>query len=636
VSPLSSSQAFVRFGDFEADLRSGELRKRGIRVKLQVQPFQVLQILLERAGEMVTREEIQNRIWPSDTFVDFDQGLNNAVKKLREGLGDNAEKPRFIETLSKRGYRFIGTVQNGAAVAAPHEAPLVVTQAETTAQEPHPRGSLWGLALGAAVVAALVLALGLNTGGMRDRLFGKTTAPRIQSLAVLPLQNLSNDPAQEYFSDGMTDALITDLAQIGSLKVISRTSSMQYKQTKKSLPEIARELNVDGIIEGTVQRSGDQVRITAQLIHAASDRHLWANSYERGLGDVFALERDVARDIAREVHAKVVPPQQATTAQPRPVDPNVLEAYMQGNYYLNRRGRGGGDEERKKARAYFQRAIDLDPGFAVAYIGLAQAHDLLSQAESEDLVIARRAAEKAVELDPSSAAARVQIAQAKWQAWDWAGTEDDSRRAIALNPNNAQAHDYLGSVLDVIGRSEEAWREYLIAQELDPNHDHLADPLYQRGQFDRAIEIRQRIAKLDPEDGYNHYALALVYGQKGRYREFVAEMSRTAALFELPEFGEGLQRAYDLSGQQGVLKQLARNMEHLAATKQLYMPGALAQFYAALGDKDRAFYWLEEYLKPSNLALADPTIYFKTDPWFAPLRSDPRFSDYLRRAGQPP
>jgi TolB-like protein/DNA-binding winged helix-turn-helix (wHTH) protein/tetratricopeptide (TPR) repeat protein len=636
VEDLHSKREPIRFGLFEVDFRTGELRKQGTKIRLQEQPFQVLRVLLERPGQVVTREELQQEIWPADTFVDFDHGLNNSIRRLREALCDSAENPRFVETLTRRGYRFIGTIQNGAPAASPQDAAAVGATSVTAAREPNRKGFVWAPALGLAVLAALVLLLGLNTGGMRDRLFGKSTAPRIQSLAVLPLQNLSNDPAQEYFSDGMTDALITDLAQIGSLKVISRTSSMQYKQTKKSLPEIARELNVDGIVEGTVQRSGDRVRITAQLIHAASDRHLWANSYERELRDVFALERDVANDIVREVHAKVVPAKQAATAQPRSVDPNVLEAYIQGTYYLNGRGRGGGDAERKKARAYFQRAVDLDPSFAPAYIGLAQSHDLLSQGEPEDLVIARRAAEKAADLDPSSSTARVQIAQAKWQAWDWAGNEDDARRAIALNPNDAEAHHCLGSVLDVMGRSEEAWREHLIAQELDPNHDHLADPLYLRGQFDRAIEIRQRIALQDPSDGYNHYALALNYGQKDMYREFVAEMSRTAALFELPEFGKGLQRAYYLSGQQGVLKRLARNMEHLAATKQLYMPGATAQFYAALGDKDRAFYWLEEYLKHRDLALADPTICFKTDPWFAPLRSDPRFSDYLRRVGLPP
>lgn len=633
VRDVAPSHAVVRFSAFEVDLRKGEVRKHGFRIRLQDQPFHILQILLEHPGELVTREELQRQIWPADTFVDFEKGLNNAIRKLRDALGDSAEQPRFIETQSRHGYRFIASVTAANGTGRTEEG---VSSGEVSAPARSP--SLYRrVAIGGVLFLAFVATLfGLDVGGLRQRLLVKASSPVIHSLAVLPLTNLSNDPNQEYFSDGMTDALITDLAQIGSLKVISRTSSMQYKQTKKSLPEIARELNVDGIVEGTVQRSGDRVRITAQLIHAASDRHLWANSYERELRDVFALERDVANDIVREVHAKVVPAKQAATAQPRSVDPNVLEAYIQGTYYLNGRGRGGGDAERKKARAYFQRAIDLDPSFAPAYIGLAQAHDLLSQGEPEDLVIARRAAEKAADLDPSSSAARVQIGQAKWQAWDWAGTEDDARRAIALNPNNAEAHDYLGSVLDVMGRSEEAWREYLIAQELDPNHDHLADPFYLRGQFDHAIEIRQRIALQDPKDGYNHYALALNYGQKGMYREFVAEMSRTAALFELPELGEGLQRAYDLSGQQGVLKQLARNMEHLAATKQLYMPGATAQFYAALGDKDRAFYWLGEYLNHRDLALADPTIYFKADPWFAPLRSDPRFSDYLRRVGLPP
>jgi tetratricopeptide (TPR) repeat protein len=378
------------------------------------------------------------------------------------------------------------------------------------------------------------------------------------------------------------------------------------------------------------------VRITAQLIHGATDKHLWANSYERELGDVFGLERDVASDIAREVHAKVVPAQQATTAQPRPVDPSVLEAYIQGTYYLNRRGHGGGDAERKKARSYFQRAIDLDPGFAPAYIGLSQAHDFLSQGGPEDLAIATRAAEKAVELDPSSSAGRLQLSQEKFGAWDWAGAENDSRRAIALNPNNAQAHAWLGGVLDMIGRSEEAWKEYLIAQELDPNQDHLAEPLYRRGQFDRVIEIRQRIAKRDPEDGFNHYFLGVIYAQKGMYREFVAEMSRVAVLFELPEFAEGLLRAYDQSGQHGVLRQFAKNLEHLAATKKLYIPGVMAQVYSALGDNDRAFYWLEQLYEHHELALTDPGMCFKTDPWFAPLRSDPRFSDYLRRIGMQP
>jgi len=277
VREVAPSHRFVRFSAFEVDFRNGEIHKDGSRIKLQDQPFRILQILLEHPGELVTREELQRQIWPADTFVDFEKGLNNAIKRLRDALGDSAEQPRFIETHPKRGYRFIGSVTptNGAGQTQERcEQGDVVVPAE-------PRRLYGWLAIGAVLILTFVAILfGLDIGGLRQR-FTKPSLPVIHSLAVIPLTNLSNDPNQEYFSDGMTDALITDLAQIGSLKVISRTSTIQYKGSKKTLPEIARELNVDGIVEGTVQRSGDRVRITAQLIYAPSDKHVWANSYER-------------------------------------------------------------------------------------------------------------------------------------------------------------------------------------------------------------------------------------------------------------------------------------------------------------------------------------------------------------------
>ena len=628
------SRAPIRFGVFELDPESGELRKQGLKIRLQGQPFQILQILLERPGNVVTREELQQRVWPANTFVDFDQGLYNATKKLREALGDSADTPRYVETLSRRGYRFIGTVnRNGSAILPAPEVPPTSPAAETRA----PRRKLQlAIALGLGTAALLGAVLSVTPANLWQRLLGKSTVPQIRSLAVLPLQNLSADPEQEYFSDGMTDALITDLAQIGSLKVISRTSSMQYKQTKKSLPEIAHELNVDGIIEGTVQRAGDRVRITAQLIHGPSDKHLWANSYERDTRDIFALERDLTEEIAHQVQTRLTTPKQVPLPQPRPIDPKVLDAYVQGNYHLNGRGRGAGDEELKRAGAYFQNAIDADPNFAAAYIGLAATHNTLSQGSSDDLPLMRKAAEKAVALEPTSSDAWSKLAETKWADWDWHGSEEGYRRALALNPNNATAHDCLGNTLDVMGRLEEGWKEHQIAQELDPNQDHLADPLYQRGQFDRAIEIRQRIALRDPGDGLNHYALAMNYAQKGMYKEFVEQIESSATLFGLPEVAGQLKRAYDKSGSQGTLRQLARELEHLATTRRAYFPGVLAQVYATLGEKDRAFYWLEDYRQHRDLALADPTICFKTEPWLAPLRSDPRFNAFLRRVGLPP
>jgi TolB-like protein/DNA-binding winged helix-turn-helix (wHTH) protein len=607
--------------------------RNGAPMRLTLKAMEVLVCLAEHAGESVPKEELLQTIWPK-TFV-TDDVLKGSISELRRVLEDDAKEPRIIQTIPKRGYRLIAPIEivpiervNGAqgVHSVQHDLETLPITSTNTRK------------LSAVLVAAsLFLLLGaFDVGGMRTRLVGKSGAPQIHSLAVLPLQSLSSDPTQEYFSDGMTDALITDLAQIGSVKVISRTSSMQYKQTKKSLPEIARELNVDGIVEGTIQRSGDRVRITAQLIRASTDKHLWAKSYERDTRDIFALERDLTEEIAHQVQARLTTPNQTPLPQPRSVDPKVLEAYIQGIYHLNGRGRGAGDEEPKKARAYFQQAIDADPTFAPAYIGLAATHNDLSQGSSDDLPLMRRAAEKAVALEPTSSDAWSELAETKWADWDWYGAEEGYRRALALNPNNATAHDGLGSTLDVMGRLDEGWKEAEVAQELDPNQDHLADPLYQRGQFDRAIEIRLRIALRDPGNGYNHFALAMNYAQKGMYKEFVEQLRTSATLFGIPDAASRLKHAYDKSGSQGVLRQWAKELERLAATRRGYFPGGLAQVYATLGEKDRAFHWLEEYRQHHDLALADPTIYFKTDPWFAPLRSDPRFTDFLRRVGLPP
>src|SRR5712692_5335352 len=321
----------IQFGVFELDLAAGELRKHGIKIKLQEQPLQILQQLLEHPGEVVNREELQKRIWPADTFVDFDHGLYSAVQRLREALGDPAETPRYVETLPRRGYRFIAPVNNGNRGEAKLETASVEALASVVLERPAPRRSLripMLVTTGVSLVA-LLFALAFRGGSLRERLLGKSAVPPIRSIAVLPLQNLSNDPNQEYFADGMTDALITDLAQIGSLKVISRTSTMRYKKSDKTLPEIARELNVDGIVEGTVQRSGDRVRITAQLIYGPLDKHLWANSYERDLSDVFALERDVTVEIAGQVQAHLTTQNVLPLQQPRQVNLKALEDYLQ-------------------------------------------------------------------------------------------------------------------------------------------------------------------------------------------------------------------------------------------------------------------------------------------------------------------
>src|SRR2546430_512597 len=331
------SRGAVRFGVFEVDLRAGELRKRGVKVKLQDQPFLILQVLLEHSGEVVTREQLREKIWPSDTFVDFDQGLNNAIKRLRESLSDSPENPRFIETIPRHGYRFIAN-------------------------------------------------LGVTPG-------------QIKSLAVLPLENLSRDPEQEYFAEGLTEALITTLAKIGELRVVSRTSAMQYKGVHKPLREIARELEVDAIVEGTVLRVGHRVRITAQLIDAAKESHLWAESYERHLRDVLHLQAEVAEAIAKQVQVKLTPQERAHLAQTQPVNPEAYEAYLKGRYHWLRRS----SEELPKAVQYFERAIEMDPTYAAAYAGLADSLSGLGVyfvAPDQGCRQAKRLAVQALEMDP--------------------------------------------------------------------------------------------------------------------------------------------------------------------------------------------------------------------------------------------
>jgi TolB-like protein/DNA-binding winged helix-turn-helix (wHTH) protein len=627
-TPIQSR--ILKFALFEVDLEAGELRKSGMRQKLAAQPFEVLHLLLERPQEIVTREELQKRIWPKDTFVDYDLALRKAITRLREVLGDSAESPRFIETVPRRGYRFIAPLSEDGAAGAVAELPASTNLWSR-------RGVQIGIVLGLGAGALVLALLGLMPDKRWWRRSSTGAAPEIRSLAVLPLQNLSADLAQEYFSDGMTDALITDLAQIGSLKVISRTSSMQYKQTKKSLPAIARELNVDGIVEGTVQHSGDRVRITAQLIDGRSDKHLWANTYERETRDIFALEQEVTDDIAHQVRAHVTAENQVRLMQSRPVNLEALEAYLQGNSHLIQADMGPRDEELRKAAEYFQKAIDADPAFAPAYVGLAEAHHTLWWISGEDFAIRRASAERALELNPASSDARLALGFTKDEDFDWTGAEEQYRLAIAINPNSASAHENLGNSLDTIGRLEEGWKEYQNAQELDPNQDHLSSALYRRGEHDRAIEILRSMGERNPQDGLIHWNLSENFARKGLYKEWDEELGKAATQFGLPEVASRLHRAFVTSGYPGALRQWAAELEHLRAKKQAYFPGVLAKVYAALGDKERAFYWLEQGCDSRYLAGSDPILQFlKVDPGFTSLRSDPRFKDLLRRMGLPP
>jgi TolB-like protein/DNA-binding winged helix-turn-helix (wHTH) protein/Tfp pilus assembly protein PilF len=646
-----SSPHLIRFGLFEVDTRSGELRRQGSKVSLQEQPFQALVLLLERPGEVVTREELSKKLWPENTFVDFERGLNKAINKLRAALRDDAEKPRFIETLPQHGYRFIASLEGVLPGSPPdstdQEPPTANHESiDLTVEKPHAeipessrarpqRRRVWLAFLACASLVALLV--GFNAGGSRQRLWGSPDPSGIRSLAVLPLENLSHDPEQEYFADGMTEALTTELAQISALKVISHTSVVQFKGTKKSLPQIAQELGVDAVVEGAVQRSGDKVGITVQLIHAPSDRHLWAKSYERDLRDVLALQREVAQAITDEIKAKLTPPEKARMASARSVNSEAYENYLRGRFLLSTQG----DVEARKGMAYFQRAIQKDPNYALAYAGLAESYITLSQPWNGDLTPqealpqAEAAARKALAIDDSLGEAQLALARVSLYHWDWPAAEKEYRRALELNPNDAMAHGWYGEYLEAMARNEEAIVELRQAIALDPlnsNHvAHLGSFFYHARQYDQGIREFQKALGLEPDMIYAHQGLGWVYEQKKMYREAISEQEKGVNLTNRDAFAvASLGIVLGESGRKREAKKLLEELQE--RSKQRYIsPCLIALVQIGLGNRDQAIASLEQGYTDRDQGM----MYLKVDPEMDDLRSDPRFQDLLRRVGLP-
>ena len=473
----------------------------------------------------------------------------------------------------------------------------------------------------------------MNVGDLRERLFGGATPGRIESIAVLPLENLSGDPEQEYFADGMTEALIADLAKVGSIKVISRTSVMQYKGVKKPLPEIARELGVDAVVEGSVMRSGDRVRITAQLIDAATDQHLWTESYERDLRDILALQSEVARAIAKEIKITLTPQEEALLASARPVDPEAHEAYLRGRYSWNK-------EDVKTAVDYFERAIDQDPDYAIAYAGLADAYAILGlwgiTPPAEAIPKARAAVQKALELDDTLAEAHTPLGLIKFYFdWEWSAAQAEFRRALELNPSYALAHDFYAVYLAAVGRLDEALAEIKRAKELDPLSLRmdvaLAFQFRLSRQYDRSIEEAQKVLEMDPSYWLAQLNLATTYRAKGLDEEIVLEAYRKQhVLAGDSERVEAVDRGYAESGPRGAYLEVAEML--VARSKLRYVSSidtALAYVYCER--KDEAFFWLEKAYAEGNPFLA--LLAVETD--WDPIRSDPRFQDLVRRMNFP-
>jgi TolB-like protein/DNA-binding winged helix-turn-helix (wHTH) protein len=638
----------IRFDAFDVDTRAGEVRKHGIRLKLHRQPFQVLSLLLEHPGDVVTREELRRKLWPGDTFVDFDTGLNSAVKKLRDALCDSADAPRYIETLPRRGYRFIAQVQNGdlSAGVSPIELPAVVPLRSNPNEDGlgaerladgevdvrrtgTSRARLWFVLGGVAGLALIAVAYVM----LRDRA-GHTTQPKIRSLAVLPLSNLSGDSTQEYLADEMTEELCGRLARIHDLRVISRTSVMRFKDTKLSVPEIARTLGVDALVEGSVIRQGSRIRVHAQLIRAATDEHLWADEYDGELGDVLALESEVAQSIARRVEVKITGEERARLIAAHHVSPEVYESYLKAE---NEFSKSSSPAELEQSVAYFEETIGKDANFAPAYVGLANVYERLGSVRGgappkETHPKMMSAARKAIELDPDLAEPHVLLAEVYQKQWQWSDAEAEFKRALELNSNDAGAHVGYAKWLLCQGRTDEALEWVQRARELDPLGGAGITPvggvaitngfiLFYARRYDEAIrELRN--------DDPDHWYLGLALIANGQPDEAIPVLEKALGPDRNPMVMGVLVRAYAHAGRRSEALHLVDELKR-RQQKSYVAAAPFVNAYLGLGDNEQALAWLERaYEEQSNMLQL-----IKVHPYLDPLRSDPRFVDLVHRVG---
>ena len=619
----SKSSYLIRFGDFEVDPRAGELRKHGRAIKLQEQPIQLLLLLLEHPGEVVTREEARKSLWKDDTFVDYDHGLGAALNRLRAALGDSASTPRYIETLPRRGFRFIATV---TADSANEVEPVA---AGLPAKPGLARYGGWAVAFGVVLLSLYWLS-------------ARVSAPTSDGadttlLLVLPFENLSGDPDQEYFSDGLTEEIITHIGRLGfeRIGVIARTSSMAYKNTPQTIGEIGRELGVSYVLEGSVRRDGTRVRITAQLISVHDQLHVWAETYDRELQGILALQSDVSHHVAESVAGEFGLASDSVITREL-VSADAYEAYLRGRFYWNKRDVQGF----QRAIDYFQDSIALDPLFAPPYAGLADCYTLLASFDmmspEEAQVKSRAMTTRALELDPNLPEAYTSLGVLRHAYdWDWSGVSEAYLRAIELNPSFATAYHWYALHLAGLGQFEQALVEMRRARTLDPLsliiNTELGRVFYTARRNDEAIEQLQDTLDLNPDFVPARIWLSLAYLQKERFEEAI-ELSRTVADSEnggttaLALLGA----SYAAAGRTEDAREILETLQKLSSENHV-SPASIAIVYANLGDTDEAFEWLE-------LAFEERAAYLrllKVDPLFDPLRSDPRFQDLLERMGFP-
>lgn len=626
------------FGEFTLDQSSYRFLRSGRFVHLEKLPMELLILLVQRPGELVSREEIAEHLWGKDVFVDLDHGINTAIRKLRLALRDDPEKPRYIETVVGKGYRFAAPVicKNGASNSQEPPLPVPVEVSPEASGSAKPGfGSLHRRVLlgGVAVLALLALALWQIRGSGAK----STTQPGINSLVVLPLKNLSGDPAQEYLADGITEELIGRLSNIHGLRVISRTSAMVFKDTHQSVPDIARALHVDAVVEGSVIREGSRVRVTVQLVRGTTDQSLWAQQYQREYRSILALQEEIARTIAGQIKVNLTPQERGILARTRAVDPEAHEDYLKGRYFSNQRTEDG----LNKSISYFQQAIAKDPSYALAYSGLADAYALLGYRghllSKKALLDAKAAALKAVELDDILAEPHASLAFiAETLEWDWPTAEREYKRALELNPGYARAHHWYAGYLMYVGRFDEGIAEAKRARELDPLslpiNNALAGRLLVAGRYDEALAQLRETLEMDPHFAPAHNRLGWAHLQMGQHDEAIQEFQKAMELSgtDDPDLLLDLGFAYAVVGRQDEAKKTLAKLKR-QHERGLVPSGAIAVLYGALGERNQAFAWLDKAYEEHDPELT----YIKVGPRFEPLRHDARFQQLVRRLGLP-
>ena len=600
--------------------------------------MELLILLVEKKDELVGREEIIGRLWGNDVFVDTEQGINTAIRKIRLALRDDPEQSRYVQTVVGKGYRFIGSIkvtrnEKDRTDIATYPTPALSKTATIPVTLPAVSLGRIGVIVIATLAIGVLIVFVFDVGGLRQRLL--TRNPPIRSIAVLPLDNLSGDPAQDYFADGMTDELITNLAKIKSLRVVSRTSIMQFKSAHKSLPEIARALNVSAVVEGTVSRSGNRVRITAQLVDARNDVHLWAQDFDRDLEDTMALQSEIAQTIAHQIRVEMTTEDEARLSPRHQANAKAHDLYLQGRYHWNKKtGRG-----LKDSIAFYQLAIAEDPDYALAYAGLADSYICL---ENDGKLPAREAnpkieaaAMKAVEADASLADGHMVLASIKETDWDWVSAEQEYKRAVELNPGLARAHHWYALLLTELHRPDEAISEITRALDLEPGTDDLylveSQIYYLARQYDGAQRSLHMLVGTERDSTGVHETSGLIYLGKKMYRNAISEFLISAGEEPgEPEEWALLTYAYAMTGKKLEALQAFAKLTRLGK-KQFVEPCWMAVAWTGLGDHDKAIYYLNEAYQTHSNAL--PLL--QVHPMLDPLRSDPRFRDLVHKMALP-